>query len=53
MTKSDLIADIQSNLGAASRADAEKALGTVLASLRIKASKAIKFKSGAGLKEQL
>ncbi|MEC7907546.1 MAG: HU family DNA-binding protein [Verrucomicrobiota bacterium] len=104
MTKSELIAEIQSNLGDASKAEAEKALGAVLASIRtavknagktvkvsdraakdavaiqlvgfgtfsvtrrnartginpltkaplkIKASKAIKFKPGAGLKEQL
>ena len=104
MNKSELVSEIQANLDDASRADAEKALNAVLASiktaikkagktvkvsdknakpavavqlagfgtfsvtrrnarsginpltkapLKIKASKAIKFKPGAGLKEQL
>jgi DNA-binding protein HU-beta len=86
MTKAELVAEIQNNLGDASKADAEKALSAVLSSikpavavqlvgfgtfsvtrrnarsginpltkapLKIKASKAVKFKVGAGLKDQL
>ena len=104
MNKSELVAEIQNNLGDASKADAEKALNAVLASiksaikkaakdvklrdkeskdavavqlvgfgtfsvgkrsarsginpltkepLKIKASKTVKFKAGAGLKEAL
>lgn len=104
MNKAELVAEIQKNLGDASKAEAEKALGAVLSSiktavkkagklvkisdkdakpavaiqlvgfgtfsvtrrnartginpltkvpLKIKASKAVKFKVGAGLKDQL
>lgn len=104
MNKSELVAEIQSNLGGSSKAEAEKALSAVLTSiktavkkaakevklrdkdskdavaiqligfgtfsvgkrsarsginpltkapLKIKASKNVKFKAGAGLKEQL
>ena len=40
MTKSELIAEIQSNLGGASKAEAEKALGSVLASIKTAVKKA-------------
>lgn len=104
MNKAELVAEIQKNLGDASKAEAEKALGAVLSSiktavkkagklvkisdkdakpavaiqlvgfgtfsvtrrnartginpltkapLKIKASKAVKFKVGSGLKDQL
>ncbi len=104
MTKAELVAEIQKNLGGASKAEAEKALGAVVGSvktavkkagktikisdknakdavaiqlvgfgsfsvtrrnarsginpltkapLKIKASKAVKFKAGAGLKDVL
>ena len=104
MNKTELVAEIQSNLGDASKAEAEKALNAVIAAIKsavkkaskdvklkdkdskdavavqivgfgtfsvgkrnarsginpatgaaikIKASKSVKFKAGAGLKEQL
>ncbi|MCL4141951.1 UNVERIFIED_CONTAM: hypothetical protein GTU68_051894 [Idotea baltica] len=90
MNKNELVAEIQKNLDDSSKAEAEKALAAVLASiktavkkavaiqligfgtfsvtkraarsginpltkapLKIKASKAVKFKVGAGLKDQL
>ena len=40
MTKSELIAEIQNNLGDASKADAEKALSAVLASIKTAVKKA-------------
>ena len=42
MTKAELVAEIQNNLGDASKADAEKALSAVLASIKTAVKKAAK-----------